>query len=1247
MPSTLSKFLAIFVAALLAAGAIVASPLTASAATDSSITLSVLDQNGSPLAGATVERLTFYNPNDGSETSAPAELAEDPDRVGVFEVGELSDSQWARVRVSASGFDSSEVYYLLESGDRSVQLIPTVISGTVVGDDDAPVADGTAELYEAGATTPLASAPISDGTYRFTSVVHGSYFLRFSADGYQSAVSDGQADTLPAATTFAVENTVTEDATLAKFHGVTLNYTQNYYGRHGTTYFERFNGDTYDYVGSLDDGTDYEGSHTENLTAGYYRVTTYFPGSATVKRFVTISGRDVTLPTIALSFDPSYAGARYYAYLKAPTTSIVLTAYQQVTPGNWQPVDSTSSTGVDDFLQLALTPGGVYRFVISDPSGLYKTRALATDTTFTDAPDGGAIDVAALPSNYDSSADAGFYDYNQGSLTLAVDASTGRFTYFDQPVPYASVMVWEKIGGEFEQKQTIGADANGTFTTYLTPGEYTVSAWADGYLDVPRDDAHTIVITGADGGDFGTRSFAHVTNPTLSGTLTDQYGVPYSTEVTLQRDDHTDWIDVDSTTADAAGAYSFSVTDGQSYRVVIGNVTSGEYDVEPSAVVPSIAVIDDDAAPPTAIDTTPSLPDAKVGLAAAPDVAWRDGWSTSSVEWSIDGTPVTDADGTYTPEFGDLGKALSAVVTGSNGAFGYILDLGPVTIGENAFADAEVSIQSESESAHVGDLLIADPNWGTDGVTSTFSWTRDGNPIGGDSDSYALTEADFGATIAVSVAGSKAGYESDTHAGEYAVALGSLDRASVSIAGDGTIGSTLTASVTGIPSDIPVTYTWYSEPDADVAGTTTRSSTAARDQRADFVATGSTHVLTAADFSYGLYVVATTEPTAVYEAFNRYAYPELAYLTMTDATATVSGTAAAGQVLTAAIASAPTGATFSATWYSSDEYGYDHSFTVPASDVGRDLRVRIRISAPGYTGKKVYVYTHITGPAQTPGTATISGGHQVGDWLQASVGDWVKPTELDGLDYGWYIDDTLVAEGDEYQIQSGDRGKTIQFRATGHAEGYDVGVAAASVTVPLDTFTAGTPKVTGSNVVGSVLTAATGTWPTGVALDLQWLRDGVNIAGETGLTHTVTTADQGTNITFRVTASRPNFASKIVTVTTAIPAADVPPTIIEKIVTVTTMVTVHTFGATPAPKISGSAKVGKTLTVKATAWKPGATFSFRWYANGKAIAGATKSTLKLTTSVKGKRITVKATGSRNGYQTAVATSAATSKVAKK
>jgi len=81
------------------------------------------------------------------------------------------------------------------------------------------------------------------------------------------------------------------------------------------------------------------------------------------------------------------------------------------------------------------------------------------------------------------------------------------------------------------------------------------------------------------------------------------------------------------------------------------------------------------------------------------------------------------------------------------------------------------------------------------------------------------------------------------------------------------------------------------------------------------------------------------------------------------------------------------------------------------------------------------------------------------------------------------------------------------------------------------------------------------------------------------------------------------------------------------------------FTTAPTPTISGSAKVGSTLTAKAGTWVPAASVSYQWRRDGADIAGATKATYKLAKADAGRTITVAVTGAAEGYVTTTKVSA--------
>lgn len=73
------------------------------------------------------------------------------------------------------------------------------------------------------------------------------------------------------------------------------------------------------------------------------------------------------------------------------------------------------------------------------------------------------------------------------------------------------------------------------------------------------------------------------------------------------------------------------------------------------------------------------------------------------------------------------------------------------------------------------------------------------------------------------------------------------------------------------------------------------------------------------------------------------------------------------------------------------------------------------------------------------------------------------------------------------------------------------------------------PTISGTADVGQVLTVTPGTWtghPTPV-LTYEWLRDGVEIAGETGTTYTTVEADRETTITVRETGTNSQGSASV------------------------------------------------------------------------------------------------------------------------
>jgi hypothetical protein len=159
------------------------------------------------------------------------------------------------------------------------------------------------------------------------------------------------------------------------------------------------------------------------------------------------------------------------------------------------------------------------------------------------------------------------------------------------------------------------------------------------------------------------------------------------------------------------------------------------------------------------------------------------------------------------------------------------------------------------------------------------------------------------------------------------------------------------------------------------------------------------------------------------------------------------------------------------------------------------------------------------------------------------------------------------------------------------------------------------PTITGTAAAGSTLVAASGRE---VPVTYQWRADGAAVAGATGSSFTIPGTAIGKRISVTVSASDGSDAA------TSLPTAPV---------------TAGTLGAV-TPTLSGTARIGSTLTAAPGTWTPSpVTLTYRWKANGVDIPGATGRTLKIAKTQLGTRITVTVTGSKLGFTSAQRTSA--------
>lgn len=180
-------------------------------------------------------------------------------------------------------------------------------------------------------------------------------------------------------------------------------------------------------------------------------------------------------------------------------------------------------------------------------------------------------------------------------------------------------------------------------------------------------------------------------------------------------------------------------------------------------------------------------------------------------------------------------------------------------------------------------------------------------------------------------------------------------------------------------------------------------------------------------------------------------------------------------------------------------------------------------------------------------------------------------------------------------------------------------------TVTLGDLSAGSPRISGTARVGRTLTAVSGAWtPSSPTLSYRWLADGKPIADAHGPTFRPGTAQVGKRISVAVTGTHDGRSA-----------------------TATSAATAAVVGVLKSakPRLSGIAKVGRTIRAVAGAWGPRPVrLTYMWLRNGKVVKGAKRASYKVTRKDRGKRIAVRVTGSKPGYATVRVVSRATKRI---
>ncbi len=339
------------------------------------------------------------------------------------------------------------------------------------------------------------------------------------------------------------------------------------------------------------------------------------------------------------------------------------------------------------------------------------------------------------------------------------------------------------------------------------------------------------------------------------------------------------------------------------------------------------------------------------------------------------------------------------------------------------------------------------------------------------------------------------------------------------------------------------------------------------------------------------------------------------------------------------------------------------TYKPPAADVGIGATLRVRIVATNGVGSSAAVESapstnspvlSVARSSAAPRRDAADGQVYIGQEVSTSKGIWTHdPTSylfkwqrcnLRGL----RCVDIPGATNLQYTVVSADVGHDLRSEVRArNAVGPAATYAPSGPSTPVSGLRApalsSSPIVSGSPAVGSQLHTTAGAWtnyPTNYAY--QWQRctstgsSCANIPKATKATYTLTAVDAGHAIRSEVLASNPAGAA----------ASGYAPSS-------PTGVVGYKPAVTTLPKLSGNAKVGKSLSVTTGTWKNAPTaYAYQWLrcdSSGlscKKIGGATHSSYRLTATDVGHKLKGQVTAS-NAAGSMTATSSNTSAAVKK
>lgn len=326
---------------------------------------------------------------------------------------------------------------------------------------------------------------------------------------------------------------------------------------------------------------------------------------------------------------------------------------------------------------------------------------------------------------------------------------------------------------------------------------------------------------------------------------------------------------------------------------------------------------------------------------------WSPAGATYSYQWLADDVPVEGSTAsTFEPGPAQVRARIRIEITASKPAYAPVKRTSVATAAVVVGHLANVTAPTVSGTPRVGSRLTADPGtWSRPGLTYAYQWFVDGAAItGGTGATYVPVAADLHRAVSVTVTASRPGYAPSSAASRPTseVARGILTlQAAPTTSGTVRVGARLTASPGTWAPAADYSYRWYDE-NGLISGATSQSFVLGPAQRG--------HVIR----------VRVTARRAGYSSVNAVSArtAEVAYGRITFSKApTIAGTPRLNSVLRVDPGTyKPTTGSIRYQWLRGGKAlagATGRTRRVKEHDIGSALSVRVTVSAPGYTTRKV------------------------------------------------------------------------------------------------------------------------------------------------------------------------------------------------------------------------------------------------------------------------------------------------------